>query len=115
MLDPAKVDPDYQLVIQAVSKIKNPKTLPNTQPGRQLSSVWHQLSIDQSGLIVVDCTRIFVPTKYRKNILKFIHAAHCGTHKTTLRAKDLYYWRGMSSEVRLLIQDCDTCRPFLPS
>ena len=36
-------------------------------------------------------------------------------HKTTWGAKDLYYWRGMSSEIRPLIQDCDTCCPFLPS
>ena len=115
MLDAAKVDTDYQLIFHALSKIKNPKTLPNTHPGRHLSSVWHQLSIDQSGLIVVDCTKIFVPTKYRKILLKAIHAAHCGTHKTTWRAKDLYYWRGMSSEIQLLVHDCDTCCPFLPS
>ena len=36
-------------------------------------------------------------------------------HKTTWGAKDLYYWRGMSSEIQLLVHDCDTCCPFLPS
>ena len=39
LLDGAKVDTDYQLIIQALSKVKNPKTLPNTHPGRQLSSI----------------------------------------------------------------------------
>ena len=115
MLDAARVDTDYQLIIQALSKVKNPKTLPNTHPGRQLSSIWYQLSVDQTGLIVVDGRKIFVPTKHRKTLLNAIHAAHCGTHKTTWRARDLYYWRGMSSEIKILVQDCDICRPFLPS
>ena len=115
MLDAAKVDTDYQLIIQALSKIKDPKSLPNAHPGRQLSSVWSQLSVDQTGLIVVDGRKIYVPSGHRKTLLTALHAAHCGTHKTTWRAKDLYYWRGMSSDVKLLVQDCDICRPFLPS
>ena len=32
-----------------------------------------------------------------------------------MRAKDLYYWRGMSSDVKNLVHNCDICRPFLPS
>ena len=112
MLDMAKADKDYQLIIQALSEVKNPKSLPDTHPGRQLSSVWSELSVDQTGLIVVDGRKIYVPSNYRKALLKDIHAAHCGTHKTTWRAKDLYFWRGISSEIKLLVQDWEICCPF---
>ena len=116
MIEAAKADPDYQMIIQALGKTKNPKNLPSIHPGRQLSSVWSQLSIDDSlNLIILDNSRIVVPKAQRKSLLNDIHAAHCGTEKTKARAKELYFWRGMSSEIDMLVHQCETCRPFLPS
>ena len=116
MMKAAKSDIDYQQIIKAITKTENPKLLPSNHPGRQLSSVWSQLSINDSlGLIIVDNQRIFVPKSQRQNILEKLHLAHCGTTKTTWRAKDLYYWRGMSTEIKLMVQNCEACRPFLPS
>ena len=116
LLNAAKADTGYQQIIKAIIEVKNPKSLPSSHPGRQLSSVWHQLSVDESlGLIIVDGQRIFVPKSQRQSILKKLHTAHCGTQKTTWRAKELYYWRGMTSEIKLLVQNCEICRPFLPS
>ena len=52
MIEAAKVDTDYQMVIQAIQNITNPKHLPTNHPGRQFSSVWSQLSVDSNlGLI----------------------------------------------------------------
>ena len=45
MLDAAKVDTDYQLITRALTKVKNPRVLPSTHPGRELSDVGQQLSI----------------------------------------------------------------------
>ena len=116
MIEAAKIDTDYQMVTQAIQNITNPKRLPTNHPGRQFSSVWSQLSVDSNlGLIILDGNRIVVPKSQRKHILELIHASHCGTGKSNWRAKELYYWRGMSSEINLLVQNCDTCRPFLPS
>ena len=116
MIEAAKTDVDYQQIIKAITKIENPKLLPSNHPGHQISSVWSQLSINETlGLIIVDNQRIFVPKSQRQCILEKLHLAHCGTNKTTWRAKDLYYWRGMSSEIKLMVQNCDICRPFLPS
>ena len=98
MIEAAKADTDYQMIIQALGKFKNPKSLPLTLPGCQLNSVWSQLSIDDSlGLIILDGTRIFVPQSQKKHLLSEIHAAHCGTGKTIRRAKDLYFWRVLRS------------------
>ena len=115
MIKAAKADIDYQLTLQALGKIKNPKSLPQNHPGRELNSVWSQLSVNESGLIILDGNRIFVPKGQRKNLLQLIHAAHCGTDKTKRRAKELYFWRGMASDVHLLVHKCEICRPFLPS
>ena len=116
MINAAKTDTDYQQIIKAISDVKNLKSLAPNHPGRQLSSVWHQKSFDEFlGLIVINGQRIYVPKSQRQFILNKLHAAHCGTQKTTWRAKELYYWRGMSSDIKILVQNCDTCRPFLPS
>ena len=73
MIKAAKEDTDYQMIIQALGKIKNPKTLPNNHPGRQFSSVWSQLSIDNhSDLIILNGNRIVVPKSERKNQLEVI-------------------------------------------
>ena len=116
MIAAAKADIDYQSIIQSLGKTKNPKSLPFNHPGRQLNSVWSQLSFDESlGLIILDGNRIFVPKSQRKGLLNDIHAAHCGTGKTNWKAKELYFWRGMNTEIKLLVHECEICRPFLPS
>ena len=115
LIDTAKTDIDYQLIIKAISEVKCPKSLHTSHPGRQLSSVWSQLSVDKTGLVIVDGTKIYIPSPYRQTLLDGLHAAHCGTNKTIRRAKDLYYWRGMSSDIKNLVHNCDICRPFLPS
>ena len=77
MIEAAKIDTDYQMVIQALQNITNPKRLPTNHPGRQFSSVWSQLSIDSNlGLIILDGNRIVVPKSQRKHILELIHASH---------------------------------------
>ena len=40
MIQAAKANIDYQMIIQALHKTKNPKSLPLNHPGRQLNSVW---------------------------------------------------------------------------
>ena len=104
----------YQQIIKAIKTEKNPKKLPTTHPGRQLNSVWCDLSI-QDGLIIVEGTRIFVPEACQKELLKTLHLGHCGTNKTIKLAKSLYYWRGMASEIKSLVHECPDCRPFLAS
>ena len=116
MIKASKADTDYQMIIEALGKIKTPKNLPINHPGRQLSSVWSELSVDNNlGLIILNGNRIVVPKSERKNLLQLIHASHCGTGKSNWRAKELYFWRGMNSEINALVHNCEICRPFLPS
>ena len=114
MIKTAKDDIDHQLIVKELGKTKYPKSLPQNHPGRELNSVWSQLSVNKLGLIILDGNRIFVPKGQRKELLELIHTAHCGTDKTKRRANELYFWRGMASDVHLLVHKCEICRPFLP-
>ena len=81
------------MIIQALYNTKNPKSLPVNHPGRQLNSVWSQLSVDESfGLFILNANRIFVPKTERKGLFNNIHAA---TGKTT--------------DINLLVHECDIC------
>ena len=116
MIKASKTDTDNQMIIEALGKIKTPKNLPINHPGQQLSSVWSELRVDNNlGLIILNGNRIDVPKSERKNLLQLIHASHCGTGKSNWRAKELYFWRGMNSEINALVHNCEICRPFLPS
>ena len=86
LFEAAKADTDYQMIIQALGKFKNSKSLPFTHPGRQLNSVLTQLNIDDFlGLIILDGNRILVSKSLRQHLLKENHAAHCSTGKTIRR------------------------------
>ena len=110
----AKDDEGYRLTIEAVEKGKNPRELPHEHPAKQLQSVWDQVSI-QDGLLVVDGHKLFVPQKARKNILEKLHIPHCGITKTRQAAADLYYWPGMSTEIKNMIDTCELCQVTRPS
>ena len=57
MIKAAKDDADYQMIIQALGNVKNPKSLPLNHPGRQFSSFWSELSVDvHLGLIILNST-----------------------------------------------------------
>ena len=103
------------MIKKALQEVKDPKRLDPSHPGRQLNSVWTQCSIDSSGLIIIDGKKIFIPKNYRKDILSKIHIAHCGTNKTVSLAKDLYFWRGMATEIKEVVSTCDVCKPYLAS
>ena len=69
MMKAAKADIDYQTIIQALGKIKNPKSLPLNHPGRQLNSVWSQLSVDSTlGLIILNGNRTAPKMRFWKKV-----------------------------------------------
>jgi hypothetical protein len=92
--------------------------LPPSHPARSLRSIWNELSVheeDGVSLLVLDGGRIFVPLDCRKDILQRLHASHSGIVKTRTLASQLYYWPGMSSEVKTMVETCEKCRLVLPS
>ena len=59
--------------------------------------------------LVFKGTRIIIPNKKRKDILKSIHEGHLGLNKCKMRAKETMYWPGMNEQLEQLILNCQLC------
>jgi hypothetical protein len=51
---------------------------------------------------------------FQHQVLEFIHsnptAGHSGYHKTLARAKTNFIWKGMKSDIRAFVRDCQVCQ-----
>jgi hypothetical protein len=56
--------------------------------------------------------RLVVPKKLRHSIKSDIHIGHSGVESSLRRAREYVYWPGMNSEIKQMIQMCETCRSY---
>ena len=69
----------------------------------------------RTNLVLLDSRRIVLPLLAVKPVLRLLHASHSGITKTTVLAKALYFWPGMSNDIKQLISSCVQCAKVLPS
>ena len=108
MLQP-HIDDDYILCTTDIMNNTSKSSLIQT-----LSGVRNRLSL-QSNLILLDSTRIIPPTSAIKDLIIRLHAGHGGQEKTLSLANKLFYWPGMTNDIRTFIQACKPCYKRLPS
>ena len=72
------------------------------------------LSVD-NGVILLDSTRIVVPRAAVKTILQRMHAGHPGINKSMVTTRKLFYWPGMTNDVKTFVGQCMECVKLLPS
>ena len=65
--------------------------------------------------ILICGDRIVVPKTMRKEMLRRIHEGHLGMDKCKWRARQSICWPGMSKEIELCVQKCETCARLLAS
>lgn len=65
----------------------------------------------ENGLLFLN-HRLDIPAKLRGKIAKWLHAPHLGIEKTLSRARMLYYWPGMTDQIRQLVVACNICEKF---
>ena len=65
----------------------------------------------EDGLILIG-TRIVIPTKQWKAILKLIHEGHLGLNKCKLHAKETVYWPGLNDQLENLVLNCELCLKY---
>lgn len=58
--------------------------------------------------------RIIVPIALQSAMLAQLHEGHLGRDKTIARARQLFFWHGMSSDVERTVAQCRTCEKFQP-
>lgn len=54
--------------------------------------------------------RIIVPSSKRREVLKQLHAAHCGETKMKNRARDTVYWPSINAEIEQFAKSCQHCQ-----
>lgn len=59
--------------------------------------------------------RIVIPTEKRTEVLKQLHASHCGLSKMRSRAKDTVYWPSIEADIEAFAEGCRSCAENAPS
>ena len=69
----------------------------------------------KDGLIFLDARRIVLPKAAIKPILTRLHLGHAGEDKTLKLVQQLYFWHGMSNDIKTVIFNCNECQTRRPS
>ena len=59
--------------------------------------------------IILKGTRIVIPAKKWKAVLKLIYEGHLGLNKCKLHAKETVYWPGLNDLLEKLVLNCKLC------
>ena len=104
------VDDDYR---QLVEDVKNGTTV--SMYSKSLKDSFEILSSVSDNLVLLDSRRIVLPIPAVKPILKLLHSSHSGITKITNLARGLYFWPGMTNDIKQLVSSCTDCTRVLPS
>ena len=108
---------DYFQLKSAIANNEDLSKIPVEHPARAYTNIWDRLSVNDDGLVLLDGERIVVPQPARQEVLRLLHLPHGGIVKTRQQANRLYYWPGMSSDVKNITEtceECNRCRASLP-
>ena len=106
-------DPELEL-LTIVIKQGWPESLAAVPPTlRDYFNFREELSV-QDG-VVYKGERIVVPRGLRQCIIDKIHASHLGIQGCLRRAREAFYWPGMSKQIPEFISRCSICNSYKPA
>lgn len=76
-----------------------------------LSQMFHRYKDEmhyENGLLFKN-HRLIIPTKLQQTICKWLHAPHLGIEKTLARARESFYWPGMTNDITESVKSCTVC------
>ena len=88
-----------------------PKSIKQVHPELQHFWTFREELTVEDGLILKE-TRIVIPNKQCKAILKLLHKGHLGLNKCKLRAKETVYWPGLNDQLEDLVLNCELCLKY---
>ncbi len=74
-----------------------------------------EMSVYKEDRLLTIGNRIIVPKAARKAILASLHIQHTGQTKTLDNARQLYFWPGMTKDIKSMVSRCKECTVYLPS
>ena len=113
--DDAENDTDYQKVVKVLREWKALKDLPRDHPAQGYKSQWDAMFVEDTYGFLLYHGRIVVPEAARKRVLTSLHLQHTGESKTLMNARQLYYWPGMTNDIKRLVSTCKECILYQPS
>ena len=87
---------------------KDKKSLPSQVP--PYFSLRDELTVEHG--LIFRRERVVIPTNFRPLMKQKIHCSHMGTESCLRRASDCRFWPGMATEIRQLVEACETCQNF---
>ena len=82
----------------------------------QLQPYWtfrEELTVEDG--LILEGTRIIIPSRKCESILKLIHERHLGLNKCKLHSKETVYWLGLNVQLEQLVLNCELCLKYLKS
>ena len=109
LIEAAENDKNYEMIVQAILDKVNVDNLPTGHPAHKMKIYWEELSVD-SGLIIKDDKKVYVPAAARKKVLNDLHLAHLGYHKQREYANKHFFWHGMAADIKNITDNCEECQ-----
>ena len=93
--------------------MQDPNNLPTIHPAQAFKSQWEALSTDLTlPHLLLHHGRIVVPEAAKKEVMKTLHVQHTGESKTLANARQIYFWPGMTADIKFMVASCQECQPF---
>ena len=73
------------------------------------------LTVSKEGLVMFKGSRFLVPQVLRPGLLRALHSGHAGVRSMTARAKEGFWWPGISADIDHFRANCRTCHENAPS
>lgn len=67
-----------------------------------------------AGIIFID-DKIIVPKQLRLPMIRLLHKGYLGINKTINRARNLFYWPELTTDVTQFIKNCRVCEKHRPN
>ena len=103
------VDNDYRQLLEDVKCGTSVSTY-----SQALKGSLDILSISDN-LVLFNSRRIVLPLPAVKAIVKVLHSSHSGITKSTNLARGLYFWPGMTNNIKQMVSTCQDWIRVLPS
>ena len=103
-------DDGYKELINAVEGNSTSLAHPAVAPYKKLLPY---LSVCDD--LVLYGARIVIPKASRREVLQRLHKPHQGIERSKQRARQLFYWPGMSSDIQSSVETCEACQLYQAS
>lgn len=87
-----------------------------TLPKKHLEEKWNGIPLTEFAIedgVLLRGSRIYIPEKLRKRIVKELHVGHFGINKMKAMARNHVWWPNLDKELEQVTKNCSTCVKYM--